>query len=79
MGHERRSGEDEVGNPFYSLAHLIPWHILSSSIAGRAISGGPKEMRMSTWEVIVLGEDSLPKYPRTGKRMICPMLETSHR
>ena len=63
MGHERRSGEDEVGHPFDSLAHLIPWHILSSSIAGRAISGGPKEMRMSTWEVRVLGEDSITRIP----------------
>ena len=55
-GHGRRSREDEV---FDSLAHLIPWHISSSSIAVRAISGGPKEVRMSTLEVGVLGEDSI--------------------
>jgi hypothetical protein len=59
MGHGRRSGEDEAGHPFDSLAHLISCHISSSFIAGHAISGGPKEARMSTWEVRVLGEDSV--------------------
>ena len=59
MGQWRRSGEDEVEHPFDSLAHLIPWHISSSSIAVPAISSEPKEARMSTWEVRVLGEDSI--------------------
>jgi hypothetical protein len=44
---------------FDSLAHLIPWHISSSSTLLRI----PNEVHMSTWEVGVLGEDLVTRIP----------------